>query len=111
MIAKIEHTDQGANPRFIVTNLRGPSQSIYDGTYCARGEMENRIKEQQLGLFADRTSSHYWWANQFPAAARLTGLCADGRDPPAGAQGHEAGPGPGDDDPPEAAQDRRGDPA
>ena len=38
-----EHTDQGANPRFIVTNLKGP-QSIYDGTYCARGEMENRIK-------------------------------------------------------------------
>ena len=65
VIAKIEHTDQGANPRFIVTNLKGPSQSIYDGTYCARGEMENRIKEQQLGLFADRTSSHYWWANQF----------------------------------------------
>ena len=49
----------------IVTNLKGPSQSIYDGIYCARGEMENRIKEQQLGLFADRTSSHYWWANQF----------------------------------------------
>ena len=33
--------------------------------YCARGEMENRIKEQQLGLFADRTSCRGWWANQF----------------------------------------------
>jgi len=65
VIAKIEHTDKGANPRFIVTNLKGSSQSIYDGLYCARGDMENRIKEQQLGLFADRTSSHYWWANQF----------------------------------------------
>ena len=49
VIAKIEHTDQGANPRFIVTNLKGPSQSIYDGTYCARGEMENRIKEHSWG--------------------------------------------------------------
>ena len=65
VIAKIEHTDKGSNPRFIVTNLKGSSQSLYDGLYCARGEMENRIKEQQLGLFADRTSSHYWWANQF----------------------------------------------
>ena len=65
VIAKIEHTDKGANPRFVVTNLKGSSQKIYDGLYCARGEMENRIKEQQLGLFADRTSSHYWWVNQF----------------------------------------------
>ena len=55
----------GGQPTFHRQDLKGPSQSIYDGTYCARGEMENRIKEQQLGLFADRTSSHYWWANQF----------------------------------------------
>ena len=65
VIAKIEHTDKGSNPRFIVTNLKGSSQSLYDRLYCARGEMENRIKEQQLGLFADRTSAHEWWANQF----------------------------------------------
>jgi len=65
VIAKIEHTDKGSNPRFIVTNLKGSSQSLYEGLYCARGEMENRIKEQQLGLFADRTSAHEWWANQF----------------------------------------------
>ena len=38
---------------------------LYDQIYCARGEMENRIKEQQLGLFSDRTSCHYWWPNQF----------------------------------------------
>jgi Transposase DDE domain group 1 len=62
---KAEHTAQGSNPRFVVTNLDGPAQSIYDELYCARGEMENRIKEQQLGLFADRTSCHGWWANQF----------------------------------------------
>jgi hypothetical protein len=65
VIAKAEHTAQGSNPRFVVTNLAGGAQVLYDEVYCARGEMENRIKEQQLGLFADRTSCHDWWANQF----------------------------------------------
>ena len=40
-------------------------QYLYEAIYCARGEMENRIKECQLGLFADRTSCHHWWPNQF----------------------------------------------
>ncbi len=65
VIAKAEHSAQGANPRFVVTSLAGDAQALYDDIYCARGEMENRIKEQQLGLFADRTSCHSWWANQF----------------------------------------------
>ncbi len=65
VIAKLEVTTQGRNPRFIVTNLNGDAQQLYDQVYCARGEMENRIKEQQLGLFADRTSAHHWWTNQF----------------------------------------------
>jgi hypothetical protein len=65
IIAKLELTDKGTNTRFIVTNLSGEAQALYDNIYCARGEMENRIKEQQLGLFADRTSAHDWWANQF----------------------------------------------
>ena len=65
VIVKAEHTAQGSNPRFLVTNLAGEAQALYDEVYCARGEMENRIKEQQLGLFADRTSCHDWWANQF----------------------------------------------
>jgi hypothetical protein len=65
VIVKAEHTDQGRNPRFVVTNLSGDAQTLYDAGYCARGEMENRIKEQQLGLFADRTSCHGWWANQW----------------------------------------------
>jgi len=56
---------QGANPRYVLTNLEGRAQALYDEIYCARGEMENRIKEQQLGLFSDRTSCHAWWANQF----------------------------------------------
>jgi len=65
VIAKIEHTEQGINPRYVVTNLEGGAQALYDTLYCARGEMENRIKEQQLDLFADRTSCHRWWPNQF----------------------------------------------
>ena len=64
VIAKAEHGDQGSNPRFVVTNLDGEAQTLYDTVYCARGEMENRIKEQQLDLFADRTSCHRWWPNQ-----------------------------------------------
>jgi hypothetical protein len=64
VIAKAEHGDLGSNPRFVVTNLDGDAQMLYDDVYCARGEMENRIKEQQLDLFADRTSCHRWWPNQ-----------------------------------------------
>ena len=59
---------QGANPRFVVTNLElseiQSPQRLYEQVYCARGEMENRIKEQQLCLFADRTSSATMRANQ-----------------------------------------------
>ena len=65
VIAKVEHGPEGANPRYIVTNLEGEHQHLYEDVYCARGEMENRIKEAQLGLFADGTSCHYFAANQF----------------------------------------------
>jgi hypothetical protein len=65
VIVKAEHLTQGENTRFVVTNLPGDPQSLYDDLYCQRGEMENRIKEQQLGLFADRTSCHDFTANQF----------------------------------------------
>ncbi len=65
IIVKAEHTAKGANPRYLVTNLKGQARRLYDKLYCARGEMENRIKEQQLDLFADRTSCHRWWPNQF----------------------------------------------
>jgi hypothetical protein len=64
VIVKAEHLVQGANTRFIVTNLAGEPQRLYDDVYCQRGEAENRIKEQQLGLFADRTSCHDFVANQ-----------------------------------------------
>ena len=65
VIVKAEYLDKGPNTRFVVTNLDDPPQDIYDDLYTQRGEMENRIKEQQLGLFADRTSCHKFVANQF----------------------------------------------
>lgn len=64
VIAKAEYSDQGKNPRFIVTSLSGEGQHVYEKLYCARGEAENRIKAQQLDLFADRTSCTNWVPNQ-----------------------------------------------
>ena len=67
VIGKAEHLGKGSNPRFVVTNLsprRAAAKRLYEKLYCARGEMENRIKEQQLGLFADRTSAATMRANQ-----------------------------------------------
>ena len=67
VIGKAEHLEKGSNPRFVVTSLpqrQMGAQYIYERTYCARGDMENRIKEQQLGLFADRTSTATMHANQ-----------------------------------------------
>ena len=66
-VAKAEHLNQGSNPRFIVTSLPAysfPAAVVYETIYCARGEMENRIKEQQMGLFADRTSTGTMRGNQ-----------------------------------------------
>ncbi len=58
----------------MVTNLPGNPKKLYERIYCARGEMENRIKEH-LQLFSDRTSAHRWWPNQFrllPSALAYT---------------------------------------
>jgi hypothetical protein len=87
VIGKAEILSQGDNPRFIVTNLpkdgwgnaaqatRFQAAALYEKFYCARGEMENRIKEQQMDLFADRTSTHWLASNQlrlwFSAFAHL----------------------------------------
>ena len=65
VLAKAEINAHGQNPRFVVTSLPGDPQALYDGLYCQRGDMENRIKEQQLDLFAGRTSCHDFLANQF----------------------------------------------
>jgi hypothetical protein len=67
VVAKAEHLEKGANPRFIVTSLGADKiggQDLYERIYCARGEMENRIKECQLDLYADRTSAATMRANQ-----------------------------------------------
>ena len=65
VIGKAEWTHDKANPRFIVTTLgQGDGRTLYEQVYCARGEMENRIKECQLDLFADRTSTARMAANQ-----------------------------------------------
>jgi hypothetical protein len=66
VVAKAEHLEKGENPRFVVTSLNTeawPAQALYEQRYCARGDMENRIKEQ-LMLFSDRTSTHYLRSNQ-----------------------------------------------
>jgi hypothetical protein len=67
VVAKAEHLAKGSNPRFVVTSLPASAvdaRTLYEDLYCARGEMENRIKEQQLDLFADRTSAATMRANQ-----------------------------------------------
>lgn len=64
VITRLEWGAQGGNPRFIVTNLEGEPQVLYDDVYCQRGEAENRIKEAQIGLFATRTSCHVLRSNQ-----------------------------------------------
>ena len=66
VIAKAEHLEKGSNPRFVVTSLSPQvweARALYEELYCARGEMENRIKEQ-LSLFADRTSTAFLRSNQ-----------------------------------------------
>lgn len=78
VIAKAEVTEQGRNPRFVVTNLEGKKfapAKLYERIYCARGDMENQIKAQQMDLFADRTSTRSMDSNQlrlwFSAFAHL----------------------------------------
>jgi hypothetical protein len=64
VIARLEHSAQGANPRFVVTSLSGDATALYERLYCARGEAENRIKEAQLDLFGRRASCSRFAANQ-----------------------------------------------
>jgi len=67
VIAKAEHLPKGTNPRFVVTSLavaQVDARTLYEDIYCTRGQVENRIKEQQLDLFADRTPAATLRANQ-----------------------------------------------
>ena len=78
VVAKAEYLAKGENPRFVVTSLtakQAAAQQLYETIYCARGEMENRIKEQQMGLFADRTSTAIFCANQIRLYFSSIGYC------------------------------------
>ena len=108
VVAKAEHNGFGANPRFVVTSVGAGEwdcQALYEDFYCARGDMENRIKEQQLDLFADRTSTARMHANQVPVL-RLVRLRADADAAPGGAGGHRTRQGAMRDHPGQGAQGR-----
>ena len=78
VVAKAEYLAKGENQRFVVTSLtaeQAAAQHLYETIYCARGEMENRIKEQQLGLFADRTSAAEFRSNQIRLYFSSIGYC------------------------------------
>ncbi len=78
VVAKAEYLAKGENPRFVVTSLtarQAAAQHLYETIYCARGEMENRIKEQQLGLFADRTSTASLRSNRIRLYFSSFGYC------------------------------------
>ena len=74
VIARVEATGLGNDTRFIVTNLTGRGKHLYEKVYCARGRMENLIKEHKLYTGSDRTSCHRWEANQFRLFLH-TGAC------------------------------------
>ncbi len=65
VVARVEATSKGCDIRFVVTNLPGRAKVLYDKVYCARGRMENMIKDHKLYTKSDRTSCHRWEANQF----------------------------------------------
>jgi Transposase DDE domain group 1 len=65
VIARVEATDLGTDARFIVTNLPGRAKHLYERVYCARGRMENLIKDMKLYTRSDKTACHRWQANQF----------------------------------------------
>jgi hypothetical protein len=81
VVAKAEYLDDKENPRFVVTSLESqswPAQNLYEELYCARGDMENRIKEQ-FSLFASRVSAESFRANQLPYLLLRLGLCPAAR--------------------------------
>ena len=113
VVGKAEYLAKGENPRFVVTSLRAeqaPAQQLYETIYCARGEMENRIKEQQLGLFADRTSTAEFRSNQIRLYFSSIGYCVLEALRRLGIGGDEDGAGAMHDDTAAVAQDRGADP-
>ena len=95
VIAKAEWTQGEANPRFVVTSLgrvEADARRLYEKVYCARGDMENRIKECQTDLFADRTSTATMRANQSAAMVRLLRLRSPMRPAPGAIRGAPSPP-------------------
>ena len=94
VIARAEATAMGADIRFVVTNMIGRAKHLYEKVYCARGQMENLIKEHKLYTRSDRTSCHRWEANQFrlsctpPHIGCCTACAARHQSDPAGAPPH-----------------------
>ena len=84
VIARLEHGPKGTNPRYVVTNLEGEAKTLYERLYCARGEMENRIKEQQLALSRRPHQLPQVVAQPVPSDPLIARLYADRDDPPAG---------------------------
>lgn len=74
--ARAEHNSKGANPRYVVTNIQGELQQPHDRLYCARGGMENRVKEQQLDFFADRISTGSPGTSKTPPRPRTVTVLA-----------------------------------
>jgi Transposase DDE domain group 1 len=109
VVAKAEYLDKGENPRFLVTSLSEKpwtAQDLYEEFYCARGEMENRIKEQ-MHLFADRLSTGEMKGNQLRLYFSALAWRPGGSAPPAGPEGYRMGPGTGRYHPLQAVQNRR----
>lgn len=75
VMVRVEHTEKGSNPGYLVPSLPGSAQTLYEDLYGARGEMENRSKEPQLDLFADRTRCHPWWPNQWRLLLSRAAYC------------------------------------
>jgi hypothetical protein len=110
VIGKAEQLPAGRNPRFIVTSLTKSEvdgRSLYEDVYCARGDMENRIKEQQLGLFADRTSAETMRANQLRLWISRRGVRAHFGPAPIGSGGDGLGRRAMRHDSPQAVENRR----
>ena len=117
VVAKAEwmpgRAERGANPRFVVTSLPASqvdARRLYEQFYCARGDMENRIKECQLDLFSDRTSAATMAANQlrlWPYPSLGHGLCPALSPAPPWPGPYQAGQGHLRHHPPDAVEDRR----
>jgi len=78
VVARVEATSRGADIRFLVSNLPGRAKVLYDKVYCARGRMENMIKDHKLYTLSDRTSCHRWEANRLCnlTSGNSFGVCA-----------------------------------